>query len=116
MFEKDMRIAELIDIYGPLLSDRRRELIESYYYDDLSLSEISINTGISRQGVRESIKKSESELSFFEEKLHFKDKINSHNEEISRLSDELEIISSTLPSSESEQLLDVSERLKALNF
>ena len=116
MFEKDMRIVELIDIYGPLLSDRRRELIESYYFDDLSLSEIAINTGISRQGVRESIKKSESELESFEDKLQFKVRLNAYNSEIARLAEELEKASTALPSSESEKILAVSERLKALSL
>ena len=116
MFEKDMRVAELIDIYGPLLSDRRLELIESYYFDDLSLSEIALNTGISRQGVRESIKKSEAELSSFEDKLQFKVKINAFNAEIARLAADLEELCSTLPSSEAEKILAVSERLKALNL
>ena len=46
MFEKDMRIAALIDIYGSLLTDRKREIIDMYYNDDYSLSEISENTGI----------------------------------------------------------------------
>ena len=69
MFEKDMRIAALIDIYGSLLTDRKREIIDMYYNDDYSLSEISENTGISRQGVRDSIKKSEAELTELDEKL-----------------------------------------------
>lgn len=59
----------LLDIYGSLLSDRRRELLEYYYNDDYSLSEISELTGISRQGIRDSIKKSEAELNTLEEKL-----------------------------------------------
>ena len=66
MFEKDMRIAELIDIYGDLLSSHQREIIEAYYFDDLSLSEISLNLGITRQGVRDSIKKSETQLRAFD--------------------------------------------------
>jgi len=69
MFEKDMKISALIDIYGALLSARKREIMEYYYDDDLSLSEIAEETGISRQGVRDAIKKSESELAEFEEKL-----------------------------------------------
>ena len=69
MFEKDMRIAALIDIYGSLLTDRKREIIDMYYNDDYSLSEISENTGISRQGVRDSIKRAEQQLYDMEEKL-----------------------------------------------
>lgn len=69
MFEKDMKISLLIDFYGDVLSDKRKEMISLYYNEDYSLSEISENMGISRQGVRESIKKSEALLNEFEEKL-----------------------------------------------
>ncbi len=69
MFQKDMRLSLLLDFYGDILSERRRELIALYYNEDLSLSEIAENTGISRQGVRDSIKKSEQELLRLEETL-----------------------------------------------
>ena len=62
MFQKDMKISLLLDFYGDILSERRREIIEMYYNEDLSLSEIAEITGISRQGVRDSVKKSENEL------------------------------------------------------
>ena len=74
MFEKDMRLVLLLDMYGELLGEHRRDLIEMYYCEDLSLAEIAENSGISRQGVRESIKKSEAELKMFEDKLHLVEK------------------------------------------
>lgn len=52
------------------MTDRKRELLEYYYDDDYSLAEISELCGISRQGVRDSIKKSEAELAELEAKLH----------------------------------------------
>ncbi len=69
MFQKDMRLSLLLDFYGDILSQRRRELITLYYDEDLSLAEIAEITGISRQGVRDSIKKSELELLHLEETL-----------------------------------------------
>lgn len=69
MFEKDMKISFLLDFYGEILSERRRTVLEYYYNDDLSLSEIAQDIGISRQGVRDLIKKAEEELHFYEEKL-----------------------------------------------
>lgn len=69
MFEKDLRMAPLLDIYGALLDERPRLLLELYYNRDLSLSEIADEVGISRQGVRERIKKAEEELAFFEARL-----------------------------------------------
>ncbi len=70
MFEKNLNIAYLLDFYGEVLPERKRTVMEYYYQDDLSLAEIAEEIGISRQGVRDMIKKSEEELFFYEEKLH----------------------------------------------
>ena len=69
MHEKNLNISYLLDFYGELLSDRKRFVMDMYYNEDFSLAEISEEIGISRQGVRDIIKKSEEELFFFEEKL-----------------------------------------------
>ena len=69
MFEKNLQIGYLLDFYGDILPERRRDLMDQYYNDDLSLAEIAEGAGITRQAVREAIKKSEAELFFYEEKL-----------------------------------------------
>ena len=69
--EEMRRMALLYDFYGGLLSERQRELCEYYYNDDLSLTEIAANTGITRQGVRDGLKKAEAILSDAEETLGF---------------------------------------------
>ena len=74
MFEKNLHLAYLLDFYGEVLGERTRELLEMYYCDDMSLSEIADAVGITRQGVRGGIKKGEEELLFLEEKLHLASK------------------------------------------
>ena len=69
MFEKNMRIAYLLDFYGEALDGRTSSIMKAYYEDDLSLAEIADGESISRQGVRHVIKKGEEQLEFFEEKL-----------------------------------------------
>ena len=69
MFEKDLKIGFLLDFYGEVLSERKRLVMDYYYNDDLSLGEIAEEIGISRQGVRDLIKKAGEELCFYEEKL-----------------------------------------------
>lgn len=69
MFEKNLEIGYLLDFYGEILPERRRDIMDLYYNDDLSLSEIAEQMGITRQAVRDSIKKTEQELFFYEEKL-----------------------------------------------
>lgn len=69
MFEKNLEISFLLDFYGDVLSERKRTVLDYYYNLDLSLAEVAQEIGISRQGVRELIKKAEEELLFYEEKL-----------------------------------------------
>lgn len=66
---KDLNIALLLDFYGDMLTEKQRETIELYYDDDLSLAEISETVHITRQGVRDSIKRGEMQLNEFENKL-----------------------------------------------
>ena len=69
MFEKNLEIGYLLDFYGDLLPERKRTVLDLYYNDDLSLGEIAEEIGISRQGVRDQIRKAGEELLFYEEKL-----------------------------------------------
>lgn len=69
MFEKNLKIAYLIDFYGDALDTHTLNALRSYYNDDLSLAEIATEVGISRQGIRHLIKKGEEQLLFFEDKF-----------------------------------------------
>ena len=66
---KNLEISYLLDFYSEMLTQKQREVIEYYYNDDLSLSEIAMNEGITRQGVRDSIKRAETQLLEMEERL-----------------------------------------------
>ncbi len=73
---KDLNISILMDFYGQLLTEKQLEALALYYNEDLSLAEIAEETGISRQGVRDSIKRGERQLEEFEEKLGLYRKLN----------------------------------------
>ena len=66
---KNLGIALLFDFYGEMLTEKQRDVVELYYNHDLSLSEIAENEGITRQGVRDSIKRAETQLTEMEERL-----------------------------------------------
>ena len=73
---KDFNITVLLDFYGDMLTQKQKDVIELYFNDDLSLSEISENEGITRQGVRDSIKRAQIQLLEMEEKLGLAERFN----------------------------------------
>ena len=68
MKNQTYRMTMLYDFYGELLTDRQREFFDYYYNNDLSLSEIAENAGISRQGVRDVIVRAEGVMQEIEDK------------------------------------------------
>ncbi len=68
---KNLELSYLLDFYGDVLTEKQRDVMEQYYNDDLSLAEIAENFGITRQGVRDSIKRGEGILLELEEKVGF---------------------------------------------
>lgn len=99
--EKDFRISLLLDFYGELLSPKQRAAIEIYYNEDCSLGEIASELGVTRQAVRDIIKRTEGALIQMEQKLglysRFElmlsglERIKSLSEDIIALSDNDEI-------------------------
>ncbi len=73
---KDLKFVMLLDCYGELLTEHQRNTMELYYCEDLSLSEISEPLGITRQAVRDLIKRTEQLLLEYEEKLGFAERLN----------------------------------------
>ena len=69
--DKKVEVSILLEIYGKLLTEKQYQIIDYYYNQDLSLSEIAENEEITRQGVRDIIKKGEKKLFEYEEKLLF---------------------------------------------
>ena len=68
---KDLEMGYLLDFYGEVLTQKQREMLRQYYNDDLSLSEIGENFGITRQGARDAIKHGETALKELEQKVGF---------------------------------------------
>ena len=90
--EKDLTLTELFDIYGDLLTERQKELFSSYYLYDLSLSEIAIPEGKTRQNVYDSLKKVKDKLISYERILNVKSK----NDQIKQLANDKTLTKSEL--------------------
>ena len=67
--EKRDYLIILYDLYGELLNDKQQQYFEEYYFNNLSLGEISENLNISRNAVHKSLQSVEEKLQFYEEKL-----------------------------------------------
>jgi predicted DNA-binding protein YlxM (UPF0122 family) len=69
VIEKTLRMALLFDTYGSVLTEKQREIFSLYYNDDLSLGEIADNYQVSRQAVKDTLRRSETTLNALEERL-----------------------------------------------
>ena len=67
--EKNVKISMLLDLYGSLLTDKQYNLLNDYYNNDYTLSEIAENEGITRQAVRDNLLKGENNLLEYDGKL-----------------------------------------------
>ena len=83
--EKNVKISILCDLYGKLLTQKQFDFLNDYYNNDLSLSEIAENNQITRQAVRDIIKKGEKKLFEYEEKLLFMKKTMKQEKQIENI-------------------------------
>lgn len=77
----------LFDFYGELLSDHKKQIFEDYVLNDLSLSEIATEQGISRQGVYDIVKRCTQELKEYEIKLSLVSRFQSIKDKLSSIRD-----------------------------
>ena len=84
--DKQDKLILLFDYYGDLLSDSQRNYFESYYFDNLSLSEIGENYNVSRNAVSKDLKLASEKLNNYEEKL----KIISRDDKLRKLASKIE--------------------------
>ncbi len=69
MLQKDLKYSVLFEYYGALLHEKQAKMLSEYYDLDLSLSEIAENESMTRQGVRDAVKRAEVCLSEYEQRL-----------------------------------------------
>lgn len=104
-------ISVLLDFYGEMLTEKERDMLEFYYNDDLSLKEIADNEtavrrmrresgygdsaereSITRQGVRDTIKRAEAKLLDMEERLHLVERYRSMQHSLSQIAERARLI------------------------
>lgn len=104
--DKKVKVSMLIEIYGKLLTKKQLEIIEDYYNMDLSLSEIAENNSITRQAVRDIIKKGETKLFEYEEQLGIMKKMQKQEEKISTILAQLTKIQTKFTDKQIQEILE----------
>ncbi len=114
--EKQVKISVLLEIYGKVLTEKQYNLLDDYYNNDLSLSEIAENEGITRQAVRDNLKKGENKLFEFEEKLGIMKATITKQETIADILSEITKINSKMSDKEIAEILEnVKEKLQIIS-
>ena len=113
--EKNVKLSILCELYGKLLTKKQYEFLNDYYNNDLSLSEIAENNNITRQAVRDNIKKGEKKLFEYEEKLGTMKRMLSQEKKIEKILSELTKIQSNYSDKEIANVLEnVKKELNCL--
>ena len=110
IMEKNVEISILCDLYGKLLTQKQFDFLNDYYNNDLSLSEIAENNQITRQAVRDIIKKGEKKLFEYEEKLLFMKRMSNQEKTIEHVLSELTKIEKTSSDKKVAQILETVKK------
>ena len=110
---KDLYYSTLLDVYGKTLNKRQLDVMAAYYNEDLSLSEIADNMQISKQGVRDIIKRAEAHLMQLEMQLSFIEKARSREKLLIDIVKNIEEISLSVQEMEQQSVnhSNIKERL-----
>ena len=113
--DKHVKVSMLWQIYGKLLTKKQYNVLNDYYNNDLSLSEIAENNKISRQGVRDILMKGEGKIFEYEEKLAIMKKTKLQEEQIQLILSQLSEIKDNSSDKKIEKILnEVQKELSVL--
>lgn len=123
--DKIVEIGILFDYYGKLLTKKQYDIVDQYYNEDFSLSEIAEIHGISKQAVSENVKRAEKKLYDYEEKLSLIDRNKRISENFSKAIIEMQtLLNSEKDCIQKEELRNLmmlferveEERLEAIGY
>ena len=106
----------LYDFYGNLLTDKKRQVMEMYHEDDMSLAEIADDMGITRAAVYDSLKSAERQLERYEEKLGLLTKYEENSDLAAQAAGIIAGAGSAISAEDKKELLDIIEKLSSQNM
>ena len=95
MLKQRLHLAELFDIYGPLLTEKQRGCLEMHLLEDFSMSEIGESLSVSRQAVYDILHRSEQTMTEYELKLGLAHRLTQQRQELTEIYDELKSLPAT---------------------
>lgn len=104
----------LYDFYGALLTEKQRQVMALYHEENLSLSEIAQEFGISRQAVHDTLKKAEQALEDYDNKLNLIDKLVKTEEAIALIDEEIEELQKFASVKEDSQTVEKLDKIKSI--
>ena len=104
----------LFDFYGELLTDKQREYFDLHYNEDLSLAEIAEQSGISRQGVWDIIRRAEAAMTEIEEKTGLIKRFNERSAALAEIREELRELSDLTQGRALKLVRGISDKLNEL--
>lgn len=114
--EKKVKIGILVQIYGSLLTENQLSILSDYANCDLTLTEIAENNNVSRQAVSDIVKKAESKLLEFEEKLEILSRMLNQKQKIKEMIDKITSINNSIKDDKiTESLNEIKIELQKLS-
>lgn len=113
--ERKVYYSRLLDFYGGLLPEKQQACMFQYYYDDLSLAEVSENLGITRQGVRDFVKRGEAALEKAESELKLVEKDDEKRRQRAGIAEKLSALAEELPEEVAQRVRALVESIKAMD-
>lgn len=101
----------LYDFYGELLTEHQKKIYEDVIFNDLSLSEIAMEAGITRQGVHDLVKRCDKILRGYEDKLHLVERFMSTRKEIEMVRQRLQTYQTSKEPALIEEVLTMTEKI-----
>lgn len=115
--ERKIELGILCDIYANLLTKKQYSILNNYFNDDLSLSEIAENNNITRQAVNDIVRKGENKLLDYEKKLEIMKKTVNQEKLIQNILGELNKITNASSDKKVEKILEnVKKELVSLSI
>ncbi|WP_243835060.1 YlxM family DNA-binding protein [Alicyclobacillus sacchari] len=107
------RIGDLYAFYEPLLTERQRQIIEMYHFEDMSLAEIGSALSISRQAVHDQLRRVGEQLEVYEAALHLQEIAAKQRTAWTRLTDCWKVVGPRLPEADRTHMQRAIEQMAA---